>query len=660
MDSSPISFFNELFQDSLDSHFIESRVIQGAAVKQSWFKDLGEFLAASLDQPEGSGMYYGIHPRDSKNGSGQAISFVTCLHADLDFKGFKGGPDEVQARLKSFQFPATVVVSSGNGLHAYWFLKEPEELEDKDLFERIQAGLQRHLGADKTHDLARILRIPGTKNYKNGDVKDCEIIFSDYSRRYTVEDFAVFEIEPEAARQSEPLPDEIPDSERNNNLYALGCSMRNFNADEPAILAALRDINSRRCKPPLQDSEVKQIARNVCTQHERKRAQKKEPQPLTLLTVGELLRQPEEERDWTAEGLLLAGGSSLLCSKPKVGKSTLARGLCVSVAQARPWLGRMAERGKVIYFALEEKPAEVRRHFKDLGATAADDILINFGPVGPNACQELARLAQELKPALIVVDTLFRFFRVSDVNAYAEVTKALDPLLEISRASGAHVMAVHHLRKDGQDVLGSTAIFGTVDTALLLKKSDDGIRSISTEQRYGDNLEDTVLELDIFTSEVKAIGSRTDFERKTTEEKILEFLTEQSEPVTEREIREGVEARVTLQPPALRSLLKAEKVVRSGKGRKGNPYRYSVSGSLYQVISREPEIKQDLNDCNQSTYSGSQEGKCREPEKKRWFPDFDTGVGTRNQKPEGYQGPGNYIVTTDGDEIILKEKVDPT
>ena len=71
----------------------------------------------------------------------------------------------------------SVLVSSGHGLHAYWLLQErPLRLEADELddFALLVAGWQQAhralvpWGIDRTHDLARVLRMPGTRNAKAG------------------------------------------------------------------------------------------------------------------------------------------------------------------------------------------------------------------------------------------------------------------------------------------------------------------------------------------------------------------------------------------------------------------------------------------------------------------------------------------------------------
>ena len=161
-------------------------------------------------------------------------------------------------------------------------------------------------------------------------------------------------------------------------------------------------------------------------------------------------------------------------------------------------------------------------------------------------------------------------------------------------------------------VLSSTvemAIFGAVDTALILKRSDR-YRTISSIQRYGVDLEETVLELDPDTLRVTACGSRKEADETHIADAILEFLHSQTDAVEEPEIHENVEGRKTIKVRSLRSLVEQDKVAREGLGKRGDPYRYFISGSLVPTIGRELENQKHnfpVSDSKQSTYSSSQE-----------------------------------------------------
>lgn len=187
--------------------------------------------------------------------------------------------------------------------------------------------------------------------------------------------------------------------------------------------------------------------------------------------------EPEEQITWLLADKLPAGGLSILSAKPKVGKSTFARCLALSVSTGESFLDCSTTKGPVIYLALEEKRGEVRRHFADLGATGDEEIYIHAASAPQEAVLELCALTKQIHPVLVVIDPLFKFVRIRDEKAYAEVCNAIEPLLTLARESGAHVLLSHHSgkmeRADATDsILGSTAIFGAVDTAIILKKGD--------------------------------------------------------------------------------------------------------------------------------------------------------------------------------------------
>ena len=73
-------------------------------------------------------------------------------------------------------------------------------------------------------------------------------------------------------------------------------------------------------------------------------------------------------------------------------------------------------------------------------------------------------------------------------------------------------------------------------------------------------------------------------------------MHKQSEPAEEATIREAVGGRNTVKVRAFRRLVSDARVSRSGNGKKGDPYRYSVSSSLGPAYIREPENRNPKND----------------------------------------------------------------
>jgi hypothetical protein len=144
---------------------------------------------------------------------------------------------------------------------------------------------------------------------------------------------------------------------------------------------------------------------------------------LQFVSLGDLLAEEQEETQWLVEGRLPAGGLSTIISKPKVGKSTLARSLALAVSRGEPWLGWRTSQGAVFYLALEEKRAEVREHFRAMGATGDEPLRILFGPAPAGAVAQLEAAAEEECPALIIVDTLQQLLHVKDLNDYAQAQR---------------------------------------------------------------------------------------------------------------------------------------------------------------------------------------------------------------------------------------------
>lgn len=306
----------------------------------------------------------------------------------------------------------------------------------------------------------------------------------------------------------------------------------------------------------------------------------------SFVSLDDLLQEPEEDVHYVWEGVLPAKGFSIFGGKPKTGKTTTVRALAWKVARGEPFLGRATVQGKVLYLALEEKRGEVAASFRKMGG-AGTDIYIHVGASPEDGMAALASAIGELRPALVIIDTLARIIRVKDFNDYAEMSRALEPLIDLARASGAHIMCIHHLgkgdREDGDDLLGSTALLGSVDTLLSLKRrrsaiDGEALRALSSLQRYGDNLAEMILTYDKATGAVESVGDLETLQLNAMRQKVLEALGH--EALTEPDIKERVEGKAAIIQKALRALLAENRIVRSGAGRRGDPYKYAAETHL--------------------------------------------------------------------------------
>ena len=118
--------------------------------------------------------YFGVHPCGARYGKDArskiaTITAMNCLFAEYDAKDFPGGKRAILARLKRLPIFPSAVFDSGGGYHCYWFLRDTVTVNDGNRADMIalQAAWVTLTGGDSaSKDLARVLRVPGTRNMK--------------------------------------------------------------------------------------------------------------------------------------------------------------------------------------------------------------------------------------------------------------------------------------------------------------------------------------------------------------------------------------------------------------------------------------------------------------------------------------------------------------
>jgi hypothetical protein len=309
---------------------------------------------------------------------------------------------------------------------------------------------------------------------------------------------------------------------------------------------------------------------------------------MNFVTLDALLKEPPEVVKWLVYGLLPAGGFSLMSAKPKVAKSTLARQEALAVARGDLFLGRETQQGAVIYCVFEEKRAEVADHFRAMGAEGEENIHFFFDVAPENLIEQLKEKIAEVNPVLIILDTLFKGIRVKDLNDYAQTTASLEPLLDLTRKSGAHVQGLHHEKKNYSDeaggrVLGSTGIYAQFDTIISISRNPaDNKRQIQSIQRYGEDMPATFLVFDKDTRMTTIGGSVSEIKMHDLREGILHFLASCDDGATENEIHENIEGRKEMKVKTIRDLLRDGDIFRTGQGKRNCPFRYFINSEISQ------------------------------------------------------------------------------
>ncbi|TWU62367.1 hypothetical protein V7x_40960 [Crateriforma conspicua] len=150
-----------------------------SVVKQSWQTACAtQLLHNSLRRLNRNGVniYFGVNPRVERQGSKRAIHCCRSVWVDLDDLSI----DEAKRRWSGVLPEPSMMISSGHGIHAYWKLTEPVDVQSDDsrrCFESMLKSLYAELGADSTQDVSRLLRLPGLDNVKSTPIP-CELIHS--------------------------------------------------------------------------------------------------------------------------------------------------------------------------------------------------------------------------------------------------------------------------------------------------------------------------------------------------------------------------------------------------------------------------------------------------------------------------------------------------
>ncbi|MGC8731424.1 MAG: hypothetical protein ACP5RC_04115 [Halothiobacillaceae bacterium] len=209
---SPRWFLDELFGGKPDELYL---LIWTLADKRSrWFRNV-EAAAAAVEALVAQDVYVGVGlaPRDygpTQRCPSEEIAALAAVWADFDVlsdaHAKKSLPSTIEQALSVVPpaVPPTIIVSTGNGAHAWWLLKEPY-LFDGDRDRRWAASVvlrwqtllrfnaaNRGWSFDRLADLARVLRIPGTFNCKDPAHPKPVTLYQLTDRRYNLSDLEEF------------------------------------------------------------------------------------------------------------------------------------------------------------------------------------------------------------------------------------------------------------------------------------------------------------------------------------------------------------------------------------------------------------------------------------------------------------------------------------
>jgi hypothetical protein len=374
--------------------------------------------------------------------------------------------------------------------------------------------------------------------------------------------------------------------------------MRSRGMTERGIEAALLEENRLRCDPPLSETEVIGIARSIghyppgdvriLSASSNEEAQAESIQ-LRFRTGKQIANETPAEIPWIVPPYVATGAITDIDGKAKIGgKTTFTTYLVQATLNGKPFLDQPTVKSGVIYLT-EQPTISFRAAMERAGLLGRKDIRVLFwsdtiGTPWRLVAEAAIAECKHRGAKLLVVDTLAQFAGlVGDTeNNAGDALKALRPLQKAA-AEGIAVVIVRHERKGGGAIgdsgRGSSAFAGAVDIIVSLRRPDGNqprnVRLLQAVSRF-ENPDDLLIGL---TDEgYRVLGTRGEAAKAQAAEHILSTLPKSKNKAVA--IEELVEitgkARAHLQK-YLDGLLEAGEISRSGRGRKGSPFRYFKS-----------------------------------------------------------------------------------
>jgi len=200
------------------------------------------------------------HIPASGRGRKEDTAGTSVLWIDLDSKSGRTKQQNLDM-LRTYPLPPTLIIDSGNGLHAYWKL-ERFLVRNLDMVEGRNRGLAHIFNADHCWDLSRVLRPPGTHNWKDAS-NPKPVTTLDYfpERIYQADQFAAaaesVDAKPQQQYEVESLPESFlsdapqqlrdrittPAADRSSNDHAIAVQMLRlgFNPGQVAFVLSHPD-----------------------------------------------------------------------------------------------------------------------------------------------------------------------------------------------------------------------------------------------------------------------------------------------------------------------------------------------------------------------------------------------------------------------------------
>lgn len=295
------------------------------------------------------------------------------------------------------------------------------------------------------------------------------------------------------------LPEKIKKGEQHKTLFKMGSAMRHKGCGYEEILAALWEVNQKRCEVPGPRENIEKLAESICKQYRAggsapKPAPPKGPKPLTRDTAGGIFDADYPDPEPIVEGILYPG-LTILGGRPKAGKSYFCLQLAVAVVSGRK-LCKFLEVKKpcrCLYVSLEDRRRQIRSRLRRLAEReqlANLDFVFELDPLLAGGAAQLDRELSEHPVDLVILDSLLAAVKQAK-RANVDVMQAdyntVAVLRELAEKYSLALVLVAHTRKAAGDFLdsiqGTSGTTAAADAVWVLQRTPEGTAMLSVTGR---------------------------------------------------------------------------------------------------------------------------------------------------------------------------------
>lgn len=300
-----------------------------------------------------------------------------------------------------------------------------------------------------------------------------------------------------------------------------------------------------------------------------------------IFTWDEFKEQQSSDLPWLIDGLIRPGWLGVIGGHGKQGKTTLTMHLLNHIRQGKNFINE-CKQSPVIYVNCEMGNDDIRELIRDVTQDSdigSDAKIISSLPLPINLGWLKEYLLAEPSPGVCVIDSFRGAFLLTgdNENNAGSVGNILRPLQLIARQTGWTILVIHHFRKSGTgdalDLAGSGEWNSAPD--LILTWQCTNFNEPGTLMAIGRIPPTEPFSIKLTRENIEFLGSSSQFQADGERARVYECLSYEGTTSTEL-------AKLTKLPEStvrrrLTELMEYGQAMKTGEGRKGNPYLWSIA-----------------------------------------------------------------------------------